>query len=100
MFYGPFRVGRSSTTNFRPTPRASVERKRVSSVGFRFQPYFQSADRRAREFRPFGQVGEAQSHLFARHAVSDHHGAEILGRLGRSGRETAPEPAPDPKGGR
>ena len=26
-------------TNFRPIPRASVERNRVSSVGFRFQPF-------------------------------------------------------------
>jgi hypothetical protein len=26
--------------------------------------------------------------------------AEALGRRGRAGRETAPEPAPDPKGGR
>ena len=37
---------------------------------------------------------------FAHHAVFDHHGAETLGRRGRAGRETAPEPAPDPKGGR
>ena len=38
-----------------------------------------SSDRRAREFRPLGQVGEAQSHWFAHLAVFDHHGAELDG---------------------
>ncbi len=100
MFYGPFRVGRSSTTNFRPTPRASVERKRVSSVGFGFQPIpGRLIAARVSPVRSDRSV-RLNPTWFARHAVSDHHGAETLGRRGRSGRQTAPEPAPDPKGGR
>ena len=33
-------------------------------------------------------------------ALPQREAGETLGRRGRAGRETAPEPVPDPKGGR